>query len=66
MILINVPSLNERLEDIPLLVVHFSKKISEEQGISPKTFSKKALEKLKTYNWTGNIRELRKIGRAHV
>ncbi len=60
-ILINVPSLNERLEDIPLLVAHFSKKITEEQGIAPKTFSDKAIEKLKSYNWTGNIRELRNV-----
>jgi DNA-binding NtrC family response regulator len=60
-ILINVPSLNERLEDIPLLVEHFSKKIAEEQGTTPKIFSKKAIEKLKTYNWTGNIRELRNV-----
>jgi DNA-binding NtrC family response regulator len=60
-ILIDVPSLNTRLEDIPLLVAHFSKKITEEQGIAPKTFSDKAIEKLKTYNWTGNIRELRNV-----
>jgi len=60
-ILIDVPSLNKRLEDIPLLVEHFSKKITEEQGIAPKTFSDKAIEKLKTYNWTGNIRELRNV-----
>ena len=60
-ILIKVPSLNERLEDIPLLVTHFSKKITEEQGIAPKTFSEAALEKLKSYNWTGNIRELRNV-----
>jgi len=60
-ILIRVPSLNERLEDIPLLVEHFSKKITEQQGIATKKFSKKAIEKLKTYNWTGNIRELRNV-----
>jgi len=60
-ILIDVPSLNTRLEDIPLLVSHFSKKITEEQGTAPKTFSDKAIEKLKTYNWTGNIRELRNV-----
>jgi len=60
-ILIDVPSLNERLEDIPLLVTHFSKKIAEEQGTAPKNFSEKAIEKLKTYNWTGNIRELRNV-----
>lgn len=60
-ILINVPSLNEREEDIPLLVDHFTEKIAKEQGTQQKKFSKKALEQLQTYNWTGNIRELRNV-----
>ncbi|WP_445381627.1 sigma-54-dependent transcriptional regulator [Robiginitalea sp. IMCC43444] len=60
-ILIKVPSLNDRRDDIPLLVSHFAGKIAEEQGISPKQFSKKALAKLQDYNWTGNIRELRNV-----
>ena len=60
-ILINVPSLNERRGDIPLLVAFFSAKISEEQGTPLKTFSEKALKKLKEYDWTGNIRELRNV-----
>jgi DNA-binding NtrC family response regulator len=60
-ILIKVPSLNDRRDDIPLLVAHFAGKIAEEQGISPKQFSKKALSKLQDYNWTGNIRELRNV-----
>jgi len=60
-ILINVPSLNERKEDIPLLITHFSKLIASEQGIALKTFSATAIKKLQTYNWTGNIRELRNI-----
>jgi len=60
-ILINVPSLNERLEDIPLLVSHFSKLITSEQGIAPKTFTAAAIKKLQSYNWTGNIRELRNV-----
>ena len=60
-ILIKVPSLNDRREDIPLLIEHFSQKITDEQGMSPKTFSKKAIELLKAYDWTGNIRELRNV-----
>ena len=60
-ILIQVPSLNERREDIPLLVKFFAEKITEEQGVNPKTFTKDALELLKEYNWTGNIRELRNV-----
>lgn len=60
-ILIKVPSLNDRREDIPLLIEHFSKKIAAEQGIVIKTFTDKAVELLKTYDWTGNIRELRNV-----
>lgn len=60
-ILIKVPSLNERRDDIPLLISHFSEKISEEQGITPKKFDKKAIELLQKQDWTGNIRELRNV-----
>lgn len=60
-ILIKVPSLNERREDIPLLVNFFANKISEEQGTVKKEFSKEAIHLLKEYNWTGNIRELRNV-----
>lgn len=60
-ILIKVPPLNERREDIPLLVNFFAEKITTEQGINPKTFSEGALKLLKEYNWTGNIRELRNV-----
>ena len=60
-ILIKVPSLNDRRDDIPLLVEHFSKKIAEEQGTGQKAFSKKAVELLKGYDWTGNVRELRNV-----
>ncbi|WP_086478418.1 MULTISPECIES: sigma-54-dependent transcriptional regulator [Arenibacter] len=60
-ILIEVPSLNERREDIPLLISHFAKKIAEEQGTAEKTFSKKAISLLQSYDWTGNIRELRNV-----
>ncbi|MDX1603585.1 MAG: sigma-54-dependent Fis family transcriptional regulator, partial [Salinimicrobium sediminis] len=52
---------NERKDDIPLLVNFFAEKISEEQGINKKSFTDDALELLKEYNWTGNIRELRNV-----
>ncbi len=60
-ILINVPALNDRREDIPLLVDYFTKKIADEHGTAQKKFSAKALKKLKEYDWTGNIRELRNV-----
>lgn len=60
-ILIKVPLLNQRREDIPLLIQHFSKKISEEQGTIRKEFSKNAVTMLQKYDWTGNIRELRNV-----
>lgn len=60
-ILIKVPSLNDRREDIPLLIEHFSKKIADEQGSVRKSFTKKAIELLKGYDWTGNVRELRNV-----
>tara|TARA_B100000809_G_C15072226_1_gene506500 strand:- start:23 stop:1186 length:1164 start_codon:yes stop_codon:yes gene_type:complete len=60
-ILIKVPALNERREDIPLLITHFSTKISEEQGTSKKEFSDQAIKLLQEYDWTGNIRELRNV-----
>ncbi|MGB7786372.1 MAG: sigma-54 dependent transcriptional regulator [Salinimicrobium sp.] len=60
-ILIKVPSLNERREDIPLLVNFFAEKVSSEQGINTKTFTDDALKLLKEYDWTGNIRELRNV-----
>jgi len=60
-ILINVPSLNERREDIPVLVEHFAKKIAKEQGNAAKKFTPDSLKLLKEYDWTGNIRELRNV-----
>ena len=60
-ILIQVPSLNDRRDDIPLLITHFSKKIASEQGTVQKDFSKKAVTLLKGYDWTGNVRELRNV-----
>ncbi len=60
-ILIHVPSLNERREDIPLLSEHFLSQICSEHGIPRKQFAESALQELKKIDWTGNIRELRNI-----
>ncbi len=60
-ILIQVPALNDRKEDIPLLCEHFAKKIAEEYGNAPKKFEAAALKGLQTMDWTGNIRELRNV-----
>jgi DNA-binding NtrC family response regulator len=60
-ILIKVPSLNDRRDDIPLLIKHFSAKITQEQGVIQKEFSKNAIKLLQEYDWTGNIRELRNV-----
>lgn len=60
-ILIQVPALNDRREDIPLLINYFTEKISEEHGTATKVFSDKATEMLQKYDWTGNIRELRNV-----
>ena len=60
-ILIKVPALNDRRNDIPLLIEHFSKKIAGEQGSIAKEFSAEALTLLQEYDWTGNIRELRNV-----
>lgn len=60
-ILIQVPPLNDRREDIPLLVEHFATKIAEQNGTAPKSFSAKAIKQLQEYDWTGNIRELRNV-----
>ncbi len=60
-ILVKVPALNDRREDIPLLIEHFAVKIAEEQGNAPKTFSGEAIRLLQEYDWTGNIRELRNV-----
>jgi DNA-binding NtrC family response regulator len=60
-ILIQVPPLNDRREDIPLLIEYFSKQITTAQGTVMKVFSQEAVDCLKHYDWTGNIRELRNV-----
>ncbi|MCH2489637.1 MAG: sigma-54 dependent transcriptional regulator [Flavobacteriales bacterium] len=60
-ILIKVPALNERRDDIPLLVEYFADRIASEHGTAKKSFSDKAIKLLQEYDWTGNIRELRNV-----
>tara|TARA_B110000902_G_scaffold124295_1_gene145118 strand:- start:25106 stop:26284 length:1179 start_codon:yes stop_codon:yes gene_type:complete len=60
-ILIHVPSLNDRRDDIPLLANHFMSMVCSEHGIARKSFNDKALEQLQKTDWSGNIRELRNI-----
>lgn len=60
-ILIHVPSLNERKEDIPLLIEQFLEDIAEDYGQAIKSIDKKAIEALQHHGWTGNIRELRNV-----
>ncbi len=60
-ILIHVPSLNERIDDIPLLVDQFLIDICSDYGITKKSISDQAIQQLQSYNWTGNIRELRNV-----
>lgn len=60
-IVIKVPALNDRKDDIPMLTEKFLEDIAEEQGARKKEISAKALESLKNHNWTGNIRELRNV-----
>jgi len=60
-ILINVPSLDDRKEDIPLLAEHFNELICADYGVSKKIITDDALEELKKISWTGNIREFRNV-----
>ncbi len=60
-ILIKVPSLNERIEDIPLLANHFIELICDEYGMPCKTITEDAVKELQKINWTGNIREFRNV-----
>jgi DNA-binding NtrC family response regulator len=60
-IVIHVPSLNDRRDDIPLLADHFMKIICQEYGIPDKSFTKDGYDALKKIDWTGNIRELRNV-----
>ncbi len=61
MIIIHVPPLKERTDDIEDLVLHFTEEICTEMRITPKQFTPEAIECLKQYEWSGNIRELRNV-----
>ena len=66
-IVMEVPGLNDRKDDIPLLADHFLKVVSTEYGVSPKGIHKDAIKSLQNYDWTGNIREFRNvIERLHI
>jgi two-component system nitrogen regulation response regulator NtrX len=56
-----LPPLRERIDDIPVLVAHFTRQIAEQNGWKPQTFTPEALDLLKRYAWPGNVRELRNI-----
>jgi len=60
-IVVQVPSLNERREDIPLLIEHFNRRIADDYGHPLKSFAPAAIIALQDYNWTGNIRELANV-----
>ena len=60
-ILIDVPKLNDRLDDIPLLAEHFNHLICNEYGVSLRTIEESAIRELKKIEWTGNIREFRNV-----
>ena len=60
-ILVKVPALNDRRDDIPMLIEYFTRKIADEHGTANKQFSAKAIKLLQEYDWTGNIRELRNV-----
>ena len=58
---IKVPSLNERIQDIPILAMHFAEKLSSENGLTFREFSSEALTFLQGMNWPGNIRQLKNL-----
>ena len=60
---IYIPPLRERKEDLPLLAQHFLKEFCESNNISPKRFSKNAIQSMVQYSWAGNIRELKNVVR---
>ncbi|RMF62549.1 MAG: sigma-54-dependent Fis family transcriptional regulator, partial [Bacteroidetes bacterium] len=60
-ILIHVPPLRERREDIPVIARHFAAELARRNGLGEKTFTEEALERLKQYEWRGNVRELHNV-----
>ena len=60
-ILIHVPPLRERRDDIPIIAQHFSERISRRNGLEPKRFSDEAVARMKQFEWRGNVRELHNV-----
>ncbi len=60
-ILVHVPPLRERRDDIPMIAMHFAERLARRNGMPAKTFSPEALEKLKAFDWRGNVRELHNV-----
>src|SRR5207237_10868382 len=58
---LRLPPLRERTEDIPVLVEHFARQLSEQNSWKPKPFAAEAIDELKRYAWPGNVRELRNV-----
>ena len=58
---IKIPNLNERVDDIPILAKHFSKKLSSSNGLTFREFTEEALTVLQGMNWPGNIRQLKNL-----
>ena len=56
-----MPALRERPDDVPLLAEHFSRRVAEQNGWKPRSFTPHALEQLVQYGWPGNVRELRNV-----
>jgi DNA-binding NtrC family response regulator len=60
-ILIDVPPLRERREDVPVITNYFADRLARRNGLAPKTFTDEALQRLKRYEWRGNVRELNNV-----
>jgi DNA-binding NtrC family response regulator len=60
-ILIDVPPLRERRDDIPLLTRHVAERVAQRNGLPPKDFTEEAVQRLKRYDWRGNVRELHNV-----
>lgn len=60
-ILVHVPDLNQRREDVPLLIEHFTELVCQEYGVPVKKYTREAIDELCNNNWSGNIRELRNV-----
>ncbi|MFQ5570428.1 MAG: sigma-54-dependent transcriptional regulator [Rhodothermales bacterium] len=60
-ILIHLPPMRERRDDIPIIVNHFAERLARRNGIQPKQFAQEAFERMKAYEWRGNVRELHNV-----